>query len=219
MGIARWFVTTRLAIIGITMAATLAAHKPVIYSAHVVGYHATNDNVKYNYCVVLARGARHPGTSSRRTHSIASATIKKPGDTREMVKGDNPLTGPFYMDGAQPGDTLVVKILDLQVDGNQGMGAFAPGFGALERNQTTPRCSSAAAGKDLVLSHRQGEQHGDVPGAGFEVFRQDTAASILRMYRSGAGRRRGRGARLCRRSSAAIWTRPKSAWAILCIFR
>ena len=31
-----------------------------------------------------------------------------------MVKGDNPLTGPFYVEGAEPGDTLAVKILDLK---------------------------------------------------------------------------------------------------------
>ena len=36
-----------------------------------------------------------------------------------MAKGDNPLTGPFYVEGAEPGDTLAVKILDLQVDGTR----------------------------------------------------------------------------------------------------
>jgi acetamidase/formamidase len=46
-----------------------------------------------------------------------------------MAKGDNPLAGPFYVEGAEPGDTLAVKILDLQVDGDTGVGAFAPGFG------------------------------------------------------------------------------------------
>ena len=60
--------------------------------------------------------------------------IQKPGDTLAKVKGDNPLTGPFYVEGAEPGDTLVVKILELTVDGNQGVGALAPGFGALNAN-------------------------------------------------------------------------------------
>src|SRR5437660_6323078 len=50
--------------------------------------------------------------------------LQKPGDKLSMVKGDNPLTGPFYVDGAEPGDTLAVKILDLQVDSNQGVGAI-----------------------------------------------------------------------------------------------
>jgi acetamidase/formamidase len=55
-----------------------------------------------------------------------------------MVKGDNPLSGPFYIEGAEPGDTLAVKILDLQVDGDQGVGAFGPGFGALNATNYTP---------------------------------------------------------------------------------
>src|SRR5205807_516670 len=64
--------------------------------------------------------------------------IQKPGDTLSMVKGDNPLTGPFHIESAEPGDTLAVKILDLQVDGNQGVGALAPGFGALNETNYTP---------------------------------------------------------------------------------
>ena len=55
-----------------------------------------------------------------------------------MAKGDNPLSGPFYIEGAEPGDTLAVKILDLQVDGDTGVGAFAPGFGALNETNYTP---------------------------------------------------------------------------------
>jgi acetamidase/formamidase len=55
-----------------------------------------------------------------------------------MVKGDNPLAGPFYVEGAEPGDTLAVKILDLQVDGDSGVGAFSYGFGALNETNYTP---------------------------------------------------------------------------------
>src|SRR5207253_10513239 len=63
---------------------------------------------------------------------------QKPSDPLSLVKGDNPLTGPFYIEGAEPGDTLAVKILDLEVDSNQGVGAFAPGFGALNKTTYTP---------------------------------------------------------------------------------
>jgi amidase len=55
-----------------------------------------------------------------------------------MAKGDNPLAGPFYVEGAEPGDTLAVKILDLQVDGDTGVGAFSPGFGSLNGTHYTP---------------------------------------------------------------------------------
>ena len=56
--------------------------------------------------------------------------LQKPGDPFSLIKIDNPLTGPFFVDGAEPGDTLVVHILDLQVDSKQGVGTFSPGFGA-----------------------------------------------------------------------------------------
>jgi acetamidase/formamidase len=55
-----------------------------------------------------------------------------------LAKGDNPLAGPFYIDGAEPGDTLAVKILDLQVDGEYGVGAFSPGFGSINSSKYTP---------------------------------------------------------------------------------
>ncbi|MBV9479360.1 MAG: acetamidase/formamidase family protein, partial [Acidobacteria bacterium] len=46
---------------------------------------------------------------------LSGNAIQKPGDSLSRVKGDNPLTGPFYVEGAEPGDTLAVKILDIQV--------------------------------------------------------------------------------------------------------
>src|SRR5881392_1587315 len=55
-----------------------------------------------------------------------------------MAKGDNPLAGPFYVEGAEPGDTLAVRILDLQVDGEYGVGAFSPGFGSINSSKYTP---------------------------------------------------------------------------------
>jgi acetamidase/formamidase len=64
--------------------------------------------------------------------------LQKPGDPFSLIKIDNPLTGPFFIDGAEPGDTLVVHILDLQVDGKQGVGTFSPGFGAANSTRYTP---------------------------------------------------------------------------------
>jgi len=64
--------------------------------------------------------------------------LKKPGDTLSMVKLENPLTGPFYIEGAQAGDTLVLKFLDLTIDADQGVGAYGPGFGALSSSTYTP---------------------------------------------------------------------------------
>jgi len=64
--------------------------------------------------------------------------LEKPGDPFSLIKIDNPLTGPFFIDGAEPGDTLAVHILDLQVDAKQGVGTFSPGFGAANATHYTP---------------------------------------------------------------------------------
>src|SRR6059058_4992225 len=116
-----------------------AQTQPAQGNPDVVRYHATIDTVKYVYGVA-------PPVARLRAGNILEANsldcfgnaLQKPGDSFSLVKGDNPLTGPFYIDGAAPGDTLVIRILDLQVDGKQGVGAFSPGFGAINATHYTP---------------------------------------------------------------------------------
>ena len=105
----------------------------------VVRYHATMADVKYVYGVAPPVARLVPGDIlETNTVDAFGNAIQKPGDALSLVKGDNPLTGPFFIEGAEPGDTLVVKFLDVQVDSNQGVGAFAPGFGALNTTFYTP---------------------------------------------------------------------------------
>ena len=49
----------------------------------------------------------------------------------------NPVTGPIFVDSAQPGDALVVEILELDVDA-WGWTASIPGFGLLADRFTAP---------------------------------------------------------------------------------
>ncbi len=108
-------------------------------SGKIVTYHATINTVKYVYGPAEPVARLKPGDIlDTNTLDCFGNALKKPGDTLSMSKGDNPLTGPFYIEGAELGDTLVVKILDLDVDGSQGIGAFAPGFGALNETNYTP---------------------------------------------------------------------------------
>src|SRR3989441_11962734 len=105
----------------------------------IVKYHATINDVKYVYGVAepVARLKSGDILETNTVDAFGNA-IQKPGDTLSLVKGDNPLTGPFYIESGEPGDTLAVKILGLEVDSNQGVGAFAPGFGALNETNYTP---------------------------------------------------------------------------------
>ena len=104
-----------------------------------VRYTPKFEDLKYVYATLPPVATLKPGdTLETITFDAFGNAIKKPGDTMALVKGDNPLTGPFAIAGAEPGDTLVVKVLDLTVDSPRGVGAFAPGFGALNATGYTP---------------------------------------------------------------------------------
>lgn len=49
----------------------------------------------------------------------------------------NPVTGPVYVEGAEPGDALLVEVLDFQSSG-WGWTAIIPGFGLLAEDFPTP---------------------------------------------------------------------------------
>jgi amidase len=134
----RYFRLSLMLMLAVPLAAQTPSGDSAQGKAEVVHYHATIDTVKYVYGVA-------PPVAHVRAGNILDANsldcfgnaIKKPGDTLSMAKGDNPLTGPFFVDGAEPGDTLAIHILDLQVDGDQGLGALGPGFGALNETNYT----------------------------------------------------------------------------------
>jgi acetamidase/formamidase len=104
-----------------------------------VRYRATLDTVKYVYGVAEGVARLRPGQIlETNTFDAFGNAIQKPGDSLALVKGDNPLTGPFFIEGAEPGDTLAVRILSLEFEGRQGVGVLGPGFGALNRTSYTP---------------------------------------------------------------------------------
>jgi acetamidase/formamidase len=50
---------------------------------------------------------------------------------------DNPQTGPFYVEGAEPGDTLAIHIVKLEPARDWAVSASFPGFGALTGSDRT----------------------------------------------------------------------------------
>jgi acetamidase/formamidase len=109
------------------------------FAQGVVRYEPKEADLKYVFGVAKPVATVKPGNIiDTRTFDCFGNVIQKPGDTLAKVKGDNPLTGPFFVEGAEPGDTLAVKILELTVDSNQGVAALAPGFGALTTTSYTP---------------------------------------------------------------------------------
>lgn len=125
--------------LGLTLAIEARSGRGQSNSGEVIRYRASIDNVKYTYCTAPPVARLKPGNIlEANSLDCFGNALQKPGDSFSLVKGDNPLTGPFYIEGAEPGDTLVVHILDLQVDSNQGIGTFSPGFGAANATHYTP---------------------------------------------------------------------------------
>jgi len=54
------------------------------------------------YAIVVA-GARLKSGDILETNSVDAFGNAIQTDTLNLVKGDNPLTGPFYIEGAEPG--------------------------------------------------------------------------------------------------------------------
>jgi len=127
-------------IIAIFLFSAVACAQSVTGEPRVVRYQLKPSELKYTYAASYAPVARLKSGDILETNTVDcfGNAIQKPGDTLSMAKGDNPLTGPFFIEGAEPGDTLAIKILSLEVDGNQGVGALAPGFGAINSTNYTP---------------------------------------------------------------------------------
>ncbi|MBZ5540535.1 MAG: acetamidase/formamidase family protein [Acidobacteriia bacterium] len=122
----------------LTCGAFTAAAQQAPPAPQTVYYEGRLENVKYVYGVAPPVAHVRPGdTIDATTLDAFGNAIQKPGDTLALVKGDNPLTGPFYIEGAEPGDTLVVHILDVLLTSRQGIGATVPLFGALNATSYT----------------------------------------------------------------------------------
>src|SRR6266850_5818774 len=67
------------------------------------------------------------------THDARSGTIQKPSDLLDKPppNGFNPITGPIYVNGAEPGDSLLVLIRKIELD-HQGFTAVKAKVGLLD---------------------------------------------------------------------------------------
>ena len=100
-----------------------------------------HDELAYTFGGVAPRHRIQPGTRIITwTEDCFDGTIRTPADlvSKVTVPGhDNPQTGPFFVEGAQPGDTLAVTILKLEPARDYAISTFIPGFGIMVGNDRT----------------------------------------------------------------------------------
>lgn len=114
---------------------------PVAEDGPVLRWIPSHDELAYTFGGVAARKRIVPGTRIISwTEDCFDGLVKTSADlpSKVVIPGrDNPQTGPFFVEGAQPGDTLAIRILGLEPARNYAISAFSPGFGALVGNDRT----------------------------------------------------------------------------------
>jgi acetamidase/formamidase len=116
-------------------AAAVAAERPILR------YVPKHEELKYTFGGVPPTHRIAPGTRIVSwTEDCYDGAVTKPGQLPSKVQSpghDNPQTGPFYVEGAEPGDTLVIHIERLEPARAYGISSLFPGFGALTGTDRT----------------------------------------------------------------------------------
>ena len=117
-------------------AATLVAADPP-----VLRYIPKHEDLKYTFGGVAPTHHIAPGTRIITwTEDCYDGAVTRPDQLPSKVAPighDNPQTGPFYVDGAEPGDTLAIRIEKLEPARDHGISSLFPGFGALNGTDRT----------------------------------------------------------------------------------
>jgi acetamidase/formamidase len=125
-----------------------AAARISIAEQPVLVYRPAHAELKYTFGGSPPVRHIRPGTRIVSwTEDCYDGAVTKPGDlpTKVQTPGhDNPQTGPFFVDGAEPGDTLAIHVEKLEPARDYGVSSSFPGFGALNGTDRT-----ALLGPDL----------------------------------------------------------------------
>jgi acetamidase/formamidase len=104
-------------------------------------YVPKHEELKYTFGGVAPTHHIAPGTRIISwTEDCYDGAVTRPGQLPTKVQPaghDNPQTGPFYVDGAEPGDTLAIHIEKLEPARAYGISSLFPGFGALNGTDRT----------------------------------------------------------------------------------
>jgi acetamidase/formamidase len=104
-------------------------------------YVPKHEELKYTFGGVAPTHRIKPGTRIVSwTEDCFDGALTRPGQKASEVLApghDNPQTGPFYVEGAEPGDTLVIHIEKLEPARDYGVSVAFPGFGALKGTDKT----------------------------------------------------------------------------------
>lgn len=113
----------------------------------IIEFTPTPDQFAYTFGGVAPVMRVTPGTALRMWSEDAFNFALRSTSDLSSEKVDlrfvNPQTGPFYVEGAEPGDTLVIHIVDLEPARDFGASAAIPFFGGLTSTGATAMLQEA----------------------------------------------------------------------------
>ena len=93
---------------------------------------------------------------------VVTKTVDASGvdwDGKQAIVGVNPQTGPFFIEGAMPGDTVAVHFVSIEPRFTWGVSTTVPFFGSLTSTGTTATLQAALQERtwiyELDLADRQ----------------------------------------------------------------
>jgi acetamidase/formamidase len=115
--------------------AAMAQERPVLR------YVPAHEELKYTFGGHAPVRRIAPGTRIISwTEDCYDGAVTRPGQMPSVVQPaghENPQTGPFYVEGAVPGDTVAIHIEKLEPARAYGISSLFPGFGALNGTDRT----------------------------------------------------------------------------------
>ena len=92
------------------------------------------------------------------TEDAFEGAVKTEDDLPCKVRGPwvNPQVGPIYIEGAAPGDTLAIHILDIQPGRSYGWSSLGRNFGGLVANPNTPMLNPPLEERMWIYQYQDG---------------------------------------------------------------
>ena len=107
----------------------------------LIDFRPTRDQFAYTFGGAAPIMRIKPGTAMRLwtedAFNYALQSVDDLASQKVNLAEVNPQTGPFYVEGAEPGDTLVIHIVDLTPARTWGASAAIPFFGGLTSTDVT----------------------------------------------------------------------------------
>jgi acetamidase/formamidase len=86
---------------------------------------------RLNVQTMVARGLERPRLAGMRDDRFHAAELAVEAAVRERGPGAHPMTGPIWVEGAEPGDALEVRIERIELLTDWGVSGFLPGGGTI----------------------------------------------------------------------------------------